>query len=376
MNGREAAVINKNLGTRHFSIRFIGLVGAILLPVAAVVFLLGGLQTGMPAKAAPVSVGLILDEAGISEGNPNWQSVQGLLRAESELEVVGTVYTTTGPADYGPAIMLCATEANELCISAGWAMGDATLSVATQITSTNFMAIDYLPEVYPANMRSGWFAYEEMGYLAGTLAGLMTESDGVGVVGGPEFVPTVVSLVESYQNGAQCSNPMVYVNKAYASSFTDPAQGAMLAQEMIANGADVIFAAGGPTSVGSVITTTQSGFWGIGVDTDFYQTVFDNGSVNGSEKLLSSAVKRFDNVVFSTISDLISSTFTSGTVTFDLEAGGIGLAPFHEADSSVPQSVRDRLALVEAGIINETINPDDPCRENTFFPLLEKAPVP
>ena len=101
-------------------------------------------------------------------------------------------------------------------------------------------------------------------------------------------------------------------------------------------GADVIFGVGGNTGNGAILTATQSGAWAIGVDTDQYNTVFESGSVAGSDRLLSSAMKRLDNAVFDTIGDVISGTFTSGTVLYTVAEDGVGLAPFHETDPLIP----------------------------------------
>jgi branched-chain amino acid transport system substrate-binding protein len=99
-----------------------------------------------------------------------------------------------------------------------------------------------------------------------------------------------------------------------------------------------------------VLTATQSGVWGIGVDTDFYYSVFDGGSVPGAEYLLSSAMKRLDNAVYATIADVVSGTFTSGEALYDLAADGVGLAPFHETEPFVPAGVRGALDRVSYGI--------------------------
>ena len=131
---------------------------------------------------------------------------------------------------------------------------------------------------------------------------------------------------------------------------------------MIGQGADVIFAVAGPTGNGAVLTATQSAVWAIGVDTDQYFTLFGNGTVDGSDKLLSSAMKHVDNAVFGTISDVVSGTFTSGTLVYDLVLEGVGLAQFHEADPYVPQSVRDHLDSVEQGIVNGSIDIHNDCR--------------
>ena len=207
----------------------------------------------------------------------------------------------------------------------------------------------------------------EAGYLAGAPAGLMTESDIISAIGGMG-IPPVVEFIEGYQNGAQCDNSNVVVLVKYTHDWFDPAGGAAIAEDMVADGADVIFPLAGATGNGALLETTQSGEWAIGVDVDQYFTIYENGAVDGSDKLLSSAVKNADNAVFETISDVVSGTFTSGTELYNLKIDGVGLAPFHEADPYIPQSVRDQLASIEQGIINGTINIQN-CRGFYFICL-------
>ena len=217
------------------------------------------------------------------------------------------------------------------------------------------------------------FDAEHAGYLAGSLAGLMSKSNVVGSVAGWE-IPPVMAFVEPYRTGAQCANPAVNVIITYTGNFDDPEVGALAAQAMIAQGADVIFGVGGSMGVGAVVSATQSGAWGIGVDVDFYYSVYVSGTATlpGSDKLLSSALKRVDNAVFGTIADTISGTFTAGTVLYDLSNGGVGLAPFHEADASVSESVRGALGRVEQGLINKIIDPNGPCPSYRYLPAVVK----
>jgi basic membrane lipoprotein Med (substrate-binding protein (PBP1-ABC) superfamily) len=107
------------------------------------------------------------------------------------------------------------------------------------------------------------------------------------------------------------------------------------------------------------LETARSGEWAIGVDVDQYYTLFDGGAVAGADRLLSSVMKKADNAVFATISDVVASTFSSGTKMYLLKTGGVGLSPFHDAEPYIPQSVRDQLATIEQGIINGTINVRD-----------------
>jgi basic membrane lipoprotein Med (substrate-binding protein (PBP1-ABC) superfamily) len=259
-------------------------------------------------------------------------------------------------------------DGNELCLSVGFSTAEAIATTAAANPGTSFAVVDAQFENYPSNLRGTGFAGGEAGYLAGTLAGLMSETDVVGGVGGMR-IPSVEAYLQAYQNGAQCANPGVTVLLTYTGTFVDPQLGAAVAQAMMSAGADVIYPVAGPTGNGALLETAQSGDWAIGVDTDQYATLFKSGAVPGSDKLLSSTMKKLDSAVFETISDVVDGAFTPGTVIYDLATDGVALAPFHEADPYVPQSVRDALGVVEQGIIDGSINVSKGCYY-VYLPLV------
>ncbi len=82
------------------------------------------------------------------------------------------------------------------------------------------------------------------------------------------------------------------------------------------------------------------------MDVDVYYSTFDGGTVDGSEYLLTSALKRIDNAVYHTIEDVVNGTFSSGTMVNNLENEGVGLAPYHDSAASIPQDVQDAVAAV------------------------------
>ncbi len=341
-------------------VRIFTLVIIVLVALLSVTALLAGLRT-LPAQASTTKVGLLIDGS-LSDLSYSWSAYQGLLRAEQEFGVVGTVYTITETPVFSD-VEQCALDGNILCIGVGFSFGGAISGTAEVYSSTNFAVVDFSYENYTANLRGMTFASEQAGYLAGTLAGLMSQSSVIGDIGGWP-IPTVIAFTESYSNAAQCANPGITTIISYTNEFSDPDLGALVAQDMISQGADVIFAPAGETGVGSILTATQSGVWAIGVDTDQYYSVFMSGTVPGSNYLLSSAMKRIDNAVFQTISDQVSGSFTPGTVIYDLSKDGVGLAPFHEADASIPDSVKTQLDWVKRALLSgsiEPLNPEGPC---------------
>jgi basic membrane protein A len=345
---------------------------SIILGLTLVFILLLALHPARSSATQPVHVGLIVDEAGLSDRGFNWLSYQGLLRAESELGAVSTVYTSTGSVTYGQNAQKCVDDGNQLCIGVGFQVAEAITTSATMNPGTYFTILDVTYPAYPDNLRGVTFAADQAGYLAGTLAGLMSESGVVGAVGGME-IPSVVAFAEPYRNASQCIQPSVTAIISYTGTFGNPLLGAEVAHAQMARGADVIFGVGAATGNGAVVTAAQSGAWGIGVDVDQYFTLFAGGIVSGSEKLLSSAMKRLDSAVFETIADVGAGTFTSGTVLYDLAKDGVGLAPFHEADAAVSTAAREKLEQIRQGIIDGTIDVNAPCTwHRNYLPVTVK----
>ncbi|MGQ0602948.1 MAG: BMP family lipoprotein, partial [Anaerolineales bacterium] len=96
----------------------------------------------------------------------------------------------------------------------------------------------------------------------------------------------------------------------------------------------------------------------IGVDTDMFVSASEFGSI-----MLSSVLKRMDLSVPEAARAVSDGSFAGGTYVGTLENGGVGLAAFHDFDSTVPQALKDELKKIEADIIAGTI------KVNTFSSL-------
>jgi basic membrane protein A len=180
---------------------------------------------------------------------------------------------------------------------------------------------------------------------------MMTTTNTIAAVLGTDLVPPVVAFKEGYEAGARYINPDINVISTYHPggldvAFTDPEWGATTAAQAIANGADVIFGAGGKTGNGALIETAGTpGLFCIGVDSDQWETVPE---AHGC--LISSAMKLITPAVFALIQNAQDGTFPTGNY-----FGAAGLASFHDFDSVIPQDVKDRLAEIDAGLKDGTI---------------------
>jgi len=123
------------------------LIGLLIFPNSILI------DPALPASAAPLKVGLVVDEKSIADMGWNWLAYQGLLRAEDELGVIGTLYTAVDNEDYENKTVQCASEGNSLCIGAGFLMDEPFLNTAEIYPGTNFAVLDGTLEDGPLNFR-------------------------------------------------------------------------------------------------------------------------------------------------------------------------------------------------------------------------------
>jgi basic membrane protein A len=310
-------------------------------------------------EAEPIRVGLVTDIGGLNDRGFNSLANEGLERAASELGAEIRVLESKSDADYIPNLSTLAEEGFDLIISVGFLMGEATHAAAEEFPETNFAIIDNayggegceetntceLP-----NLQGLLFKEQETGYLAGYLAGLVTESNTISSVGGIK-IPPVDRFIAGYQAGAMASNPDITTLNAYSEDFVDQAKCKEVALDQIAEGSDVVFQVAGGCGLGALDAAQQEGVWGIGVDAD--QAFL-------GEHVLTSALKRVDEAVFQTISAVADGSFTGGGVTlFGLAEDGVGLGEF---SPNAPQEAIDEALAQVDGIVSGEIEVPDALR--------------
>jgi len=302
--------------------------------------------TPVPKK---FKVGLVTDVGKVNDGTFNEFAYKGMMQAVNELKLDSAFIETLAVTDYEKNIQQFASEKYDMIVTVGFMIGDATVAMAKKYPTIKFAGVDQgYAEALP-NAAGLNFAEDESGYLAGCLAGLMTKSNVVGIVAGME-IPAVIKFRKGYENGAKSVNPNVKVLGVYIDSFVAPDRGKEAALSQMAEKADVIFGAGGPTGSGGIAAAAEQGAWVIGVDQDEYTTTFTGGTRAGANKLLSSAMKRVDTAVYLAIKSAVQNTWKSGNVVYDSKVDGVGLAPFHDTASSIPQAVKDKLTQIAADL--------------------------
>lgn len=342
--------------------------------VAALVVTSLFVGVALPTKAQTTfRVGLVTDVGEVDDRSFNqsaWEGAQaGAKAVGGEAEYV----ETKDPNDYAANIALFADQEYNVIVTVGFALGDATLAAAKQYPNVRFIGVDQFQAAETPGVTGIIFPEAKSGFLAGVLAARMTKSNVIAAVLGTDQVPPVVAFKEGYETGAYwaAGNGDVEAGKAklkiistyhpggLAVAFIDPAWGAQTAAQAIDQGADVIFGAGGKTGNGALEevakqTSADKVLYCIGVDTDQWLSV-----PAAQPCLISSAMK----LITDAVSELIVQT-NEGTIKDGNFLGDVGLAPFYDFDSNVPQAVKDELAMVKEMLLSDELDP-----------LTGKAPV-
>lgn len=329
-----------------------------------------------PTEAAAecaVKIGFVTDVGKINDQSFNEAGWKGVLLAADGLGLAEECYgfiETQDSADYRPNIDSFVNEGFDIIVTSGFAMGAATHQAGIDYPDLFFIGTDqtqvtpdFAPELLP-NVTGLIFHEDVSGFLAGALAGLMTESNVVGGVYGCPFIPPVARFEVGYYNGAKYVNPDVEVLNVYHPGdldvcFTDPSWAADTAATLIGEGVDVLFGAGGLTGNGGLIAACNQGVKVIGVDVDQYLTLPEV-----QDCIMSSATKGLTDDVAALIEAAALGTFPGGEV-----FGPAVLAPFHNFEDVIPQDVKDQLAEISDMIDSGAIDPCAPfegSNEGTF----------
>lgn len=327
---------------------------AMFEPVRQAIATLGIDPQDWKGVTRPYRVGLVTGIGNAQDGTLNQAAYEGMMRAAADFNVETGLIETVQAGDFERNVELFARQGYDLVVTVGPELADAARTVAEKYPGTRVAIVDDALEQAPANLKSLTFREDEAGFLAGALAGLMSKTRTVGLVAGEETLATRQFLT-AYENGVACVCPGCDVISRFVDGASDPIQGTTAALGLIGEAADVVTGIGGPVGVGAIRGAAQDGAWAIGAEVDQYVTAFESGQVAGANRLLSSALKRGDEVVYDAIKSLVGGSLAAGTTVYGVETGGIGLASFHEAEADITDEVKATLEQIETALAQRTL---------------------
>lgn len=280
----------------------------------------------------------------------------GARKAGMEAQIIEAGYE---PSKWQPALDDLVAGDADLIITGTFAMTELIEQAAAQFPDKEFVLFDSAvdPENCGGctNVYSITYRYDQAGFLAGALAGLLetakdvdkVESTGVvGVVGGQE-IGVIEDYIAGFEAGVEAVAPDVKVLSAYANSFSDPVRGKAVAEDMISQGAEILFTAAGGTDQGVFEAAAAHQIWAIGNSDQ--QAL--NPAVGGEDTILTTASTDTASSIESAVVQASEGELPVGTVrAFGVSDGSVELTRSDLYTSKVPEAVQAEMDTISEAL--------------------------
>jgi len=299
-------------------------------------------------------IGLVTDTGKVDDKSFNQSAWEGAQAGATAVGGFAKYIETVDPKDYSTNIGQFAENGYNVIIGVGFLMAEAMSTAAAQYPDIKFIGVDQFQGAAVPNLTGLVFPEDKAGFLAGYLAGQITTSGKTGAVLGTDTVPPVRYFGEGFRNGvAYAANELgkdypetKLVYHAPDNAFNDPAWGGATAKQMLSQGFDVIFGAGGNTGNGALLQIAQTpGAYCIGVDADQWGTLPE-----AQPCLVTSAMKLIDKGVAALIEAAKDGSIAGGNF-----FGEVGLAPYHDFDSKIAQEIKDKVAAITPQVLDGSV---------------------
>lgn len=296
------------------------------------------LQLMFSSHASDIKPALLYDLGGKFDRSFNENAFNGAEKFKKERGVSFLEFEPNNDAQREQALRTFAQRGADPIVTIGFAWALTLEKIAPQYPKTRFVLID--SKVNLPNVQSIEFAYNEGAFIVGTLAGLKTKTGSIGFVGGMD-IPIIRSFECGYETGARHARPDVKVIQNMTgttpSAWSDPARGRELALGQYDQGADIVFAAAGGTSMGVLQAAADANRLAIGVGTN------QNGVHPGH--ILTSATAGINVAVYRTLSDASAGNWKAGVLRLGVKEGGVG---WYLDENNRPLLTDDDIAKVKA----------------------------
>jgi simple sugar transport system substrate-binding protein len=187
------------------------------------------------------------------------------------------------------------------------------------------------------NMRTYDSRTYEGAYMAGIIAGAMTKSNTLGVVGSIP-IPEVIRNINSFTMGAQSVNPKIKTRVVWVNEWFNPPKETEAAQSLLNGGADVLMQ---NTDSSAVLQTAgKAGKYAFGWDSDM--------TAYSPNAHLASAIINWAPYYLKATREALDGTWKGGTgAWWGVKEGAIDIVSISD---KVPADIRAKVESVKAGL--------------------------
>jgi len=313
-------------------------------------------DAGTPGTAASSFKVALLTPGPISDQSWNAGAYQGLIAIRDSLGAKISHIQTQTPADFEENFRQYGAQGYSLVFGHGFEFQDAAKRVAPEYPHTVYVTTSGTTS--GPNLAGMTFGFADASYLAGLLAGAVTKSNRIAVLGGTALPPVVESF-RAFALGARVANPKIAVVTSYIGNWDDVSAGKEQALAQIAQGADVIFQNADAAGLGVFQAARESGrAYVIGSNTN------QNGVA--PDVTLGSVVIDLPRAFLTIARRVKDGTFTPGVISLGESDDVVTLVLNPTLGSRVPPTVRTRIDSLQRAMLSGQF---------TIAPQLAKAPA-
>ncbi|KAG0331119.1 hypothetical protein BG004_001808 [Podila humilis] len=240
---------------------------------------------------------------------------------------------------------------NDFLMAMGYFPSKAIQTAANANGNKLFAIADFEFTPPVGNIVSVMYSLDQIGYLAGLIAGEVAKSRGgkVAVIGGVDQ-PSVRRQVNGFGSGVKISCSTCHAYGVYSGTFdADQKLATTVSKLFVDKKVSVVFNA---ASIFGTMTlknmTTQLGVYAIGSGSDEWITNWAYGSVPGSEHVLTSVQTDYTVLVRNIFQSVLRANLTAGSTMFygvnpDPALSAIKLAPAHEATKVFTPEIQTKI---------------------------------
>jgi len=315
------------------------------------------------AKAEPLKIAFAY-VGPVGDGGWTFAHDNGRKAIEKEFgDKVATSFVENVPesADAERVLRDLAGQGNKLIFGTTFGYMEPMLKVAADKSEIKFEHATGYKQA--PNMRTYDSRTYEGAYMAGIIAGKMTQSNTLGVVASIP-IPEVIRNINSFTLGAQSSNPKVKTKVVWVNEWFNPPKETEAATSLINGGADVLFQ---NTDSPAVLKTAQDkGKRAFGWDSDM--------TAYGPKAHLASAVINWGPYYVAATRDALEGKWTGGgAVWWGVKEGAIDLVSIAD---DVPADTKTRIYEVKKGLRDGSFAIwKGPINDNTGKAVLKKDEV-
>ncbi len=257
-------------------------------------------------------------------------------------------------SDYERVMREYSEAGHDFIIGEVFAVEDAARQVARDYPDKAYlMGSSFKPKDDTPNFAVFDNYIQDASYLTGIIAGAMTKTKNIGMVGGFP-IPEVNRLMHAFMAGAREMQPDIVFQVAFIGSWFDPPKAKETAFAQIDAGADLMYA----ERFGVSDAAKERNLLAIG-------NVIDTQS-DYPETVVASAIWHFEPTLDTALEKVRGGSFKAGDygIYSFMKHGGCSLAPLGTFEGKVPEEamalVREREAAIKAGEFTVEINDDEP----------------